>query len=96
VLEQTQRDKYNQVYNSVRTEHLRITKKALGVDSCKVAAQLAVRDVEDAISNQRIVKDFWTKTCETLVETRKLLEIAGRALTGDSHLNRDIVIKGRN
>jgi hypothetical protein len=96
ILEQTQKDKYNQVYHSVRTEHFKETGKVLGVDSCKVAAQLAVKDVEDAISNQKIIKDFWTKTCETLTETRKLLESAGRALAGDSYLSRDLVIKGRD
>ena len=66
----------------------------LAAESCKVAATLAVGDLENAISNQKVIHSFWVKTCDTLTEMRKLLELVGYALAGDARVQRDIVIRG--
>lgn len=94
ILEQTRADKYNEAYNKARTQSTK-SGKPLAAESCKVAACLEVQEIESALSSQRVIRDFWTKTCDTLVEIRKLLETVGRALGGDAWTNRDFVVKGQ-
>jgi len=93
ILEQTKSDKYNNAYQNARKENEIKFGKPLAADSCKIAASLEVKDIEDAIQNQAVVKDFWVKTCQTLTELRKLLETMGFALSGDARINKDFVIK---
>lgn len=90
ILEQSKADKFNAAYNHARTEHQKEFKKNLSADSCKVAATLAIKDLEDAISNQKVAKDFWKSTCDTLTELRKLLEAMGYALSADARLNANV------
>jgi len=94
ILEQTKSEKFNSAYQSARTENEEKFGKPLAAESCKVSATLATKDLEDAISNQKVVRDFWNKTCDTLTELRKLLELMGYALSGDARINRDFVVKG--
>jgi hypothetical protein len=89
ILEQSKADKYNEAYQIVRVEHENKFNKGLSARSCEIAASLAIKDIEDAITNQKLVKEFWKQTCETLTELRKLLEIMGYALSNDVRINRD-------
>jgi hypothetical protein len=93
LLEQAKDDKYHDSYHSVRREHEEKFGKTLSAESCRVAATLASKDLDNVISNQKIIKDFWAKTCETLVETRKHLELIGWALSADLKLNKEIIVK---
>ena len=94
IMEQTKADKYNSEYNSVRAQTQRDTGKPLAAESCKIHATLAVKDLDAAIANQRVVHTFWVKTCDTLTEMRKLLEVISYAISGDAKVNRDFNIRG--
>lgn len=89
ILEQSRIDKYNVAYQEARDQHENKFKKGLSAKSCEVTASLAIKDIEDAISNQRIAKEFWKSTCDMLTELRKLLEMIGYALANDAKINRD-------
>lgn len=92
VLEQARTDKYNTAYQRARDEHENKFKKGLSAKSCEVTASLAIKDIEDAISNQKLAKEFWKSTCDMLTELRKLLEMIGYALANDAKVNRDFNI----
>jgi hypothetical protein len=94
IMEQTKHEKYHQEYQRARTENEKKFNKPLAAESCKVAATLAIGDLENAIANQKVVHSFWVKTCDTLTEMRKLLELTGYALSGDARVQRDVVIRG--
>ena len=96
ILEQTKTEKYHNAYQGARTENEQKFGKPLAAESCRTAAILATKELEDAISNQKVIRDFWNKTCDTLTELRKLLELMGRALSGDSYLHRDFIVKDGN
>jgi len=93
LLEQAKGDKFHDAYNSIRHEHEEKFSKTLAAESCRVAATLAIKDIENAISNQKVIRDFWVKICDTLVEVRKHLELIGYALSADLRLNRDFVVR---
>ena len=93
IMEQTKLDKYNEAYQVARMQSVKDHGKPMAAESCKIEAIIVVQDLENAINNQKVVKDFWVKTCQTLTEMRKLLEIIGHALAGDSRVSRDFVIK---
>lgn len=93
IMEQAKSDKYNTEYNYARISTQAETGKPLAAESCKIAATLAVKDIDGAISNQKVIHGFWVKTCDTLTELRKLLEIASYAISGDAKAQRDIVIR---
>jgi len=93
ILEQAKINKYNSAYNQVRREHQETYGKRLAADSCKAAALLEIKDIEEALSNQKIVSEFWHKTCILLSEVRKHLELIGYALSGDARIQRDFVVK---
>jgi len=94
ILEQSKFDTYHKEYQKVRTETEAKFNKPLAAESCKVHATLATMELEAALSTQKVVRDFWAKTCDTLTETRKLVEIIGFALAGDAKAQRDFVVKG--
>ena len=94
ILEQTKTNKFHVAYNDAREGHQKEFGKNLAADSCKVVASLAIKDIEEAIANQKVVSDFWNKTCASLIETRKHLELIGRALSGEAMAGRDFVFKG--
>lgn len=93
IMEQAKSDRYNTEYNFARTSTQNETGKPLAAESCKIAAILAVKDLEAAISNQKVIHNFWVKTCDTLTELRKLLELASFALSGDAKIQRDMIIR---
>ena len=93
VLEQSKFDTYHKEYQKVRTETEAKFNKPLAAESCKVHATLATMELEAALSTQKVVRDFWAKTCDTLTELRKLVEILGYALSADAKAQRDFVIK---
>lgn len=93
ILEQTRGSRFNEAYTKARTASEEKFGKPLAADSCKVAASLAIKDIEDAISHQKVVQDFWKSSCVTLVEVRKNVEIMARALSGDAFAQRDMVVK---
>jgi len=93
ILEQSKTDKYNSAYQNARKQNEIKFGKPLAADSCKIAASLEIKDIEDAIQNQAVVKDFWVKTCQTLTELRKLLECMARALSGDAYVHKDFIVK---
>lgn len=96
ILEQTKAEKFHQSYQDARLTNEQKFGKPLAAESCKVSATLATKDLEDAVSNQKVTKDFWHKTCETLTELRKLLELMGYALSSDARVNRDFVVRGND
>lgn len=93
VLEQAKFEKYHTAYQTARSKNEKEFGKPLAAESCKVEATLATKHLEDAITNQRVIKDFWNKTCETLTELRKLVEIMSYALSGDAKVSRDFVVR---
>lgn len=96
ILEQNRVDKYNSAYNTTRRVSEEKHKKPLAAESCKVAALLEVREIDEALNTQKVIKDFWDSTCKTLTEVRKTLETIGFALSGDARINRDYVVKGKD
>lgn len=94
ILEQAYTNKYHTAYNVARELHQKEFGKNLSADSCKVAASLAIKDIEEAISNQKVVSEFWNKTCATLIEIRKHLELMGHSLATEARVGRDFVFKG--
>lgn len=94
IMEQTIKDKYHTEYEAIRSATQHKTGKPLAQKSCEVHATLAVKELDAAISNQKVIHTFWVKTCDTLTELRKLLEIIGYALSGDARINRDFNIRG--
>ena len=93
VLEQVKNEHYNKAYQDARTDHQKEFKKPLAAESCKTAAILATQELEDAMSSQKAVKDFWDRVCSSLIEMRKQLELVVRALSGDAYLQKDIIVK---
>jgi hypothetical protein len=94
IIEQDMTIQYNNAYQAARIENETKFSKPLAADSCKIAATIAIKDIDDPLNVQKVIRDFWVKTCNTLVEVRKQVEILGYALAGDSRTNRDFVIKG--
>ncbi|RLC02738.1 MAG: hypothetical protein DRH90_13140 [Deltaproteobacteria bacterium] len=92
ILERTKSDKYNAAYQAARKENEVKFKKPLAADSCKIAANIEVKDLENAIGNQKIIKDWWKATCDTLTEVRKLVETILRALGNDVNAEKDYVV----
>ncbi len=93
ILEQAKLEKYHTAYQVAQDKNKKEFNKPLAAESCRNEAILAVSDLEDAIQHQKVVKDFWVKTCNTLSEMRKLLELVGYALSTDARVNRDFVIR---
>lgn len=85
--------RYNQAYQEILNNYIRETGKSLAASSCAIKASSAVQELDSAISAKKILKDFWAKTCETLVETRKNLETIAYALSGEIRAGRDFVVK---
>jgi len=96
IMEQAKVDKYHAAYQDERKEHEQKFNKTLAAKSCEVAAQLKIKELEDAISNQKVARDFWKATCDTLTELRKHIETMNWALAADARLNKDINIYGAN
>lgn len=96
LIEQSRIDKFHTAWQSARDEHEKKFNKGLAAKSCEVAANLAVKDLEDAISNQKVAQEFWKKTCDCLTELRKLLEMMGYALSNDARVSRDFNVFGGN
>lgn len=94
IMEHTSKDKYHTAYENIRSKTQRETGKPLAQKSCEVHATLAIKELEAAISSQKVIHTFWVKTCDTLTELRKLLEVVGYALSGDARINRDFNIRG--
>jgi len=96
ILEQSESEEYGKAYNHARIENERKFNKPLAAESCKMAAADTpkVKGLKDAIATQGVIRDFWVKTCSTLVEVRKLLEQMGYALSADARLNKDFVVTG--
>jgi hypothetical protein len=94
IMEQSKAEKYNTEFQFARTQHIKDHGKPLAAESCKVAATLAVQDLEAAIANQKVIHVFWVKTCDTLTEMRKLTELVGYALSGDARVQKDFMVKG--
>jgi hypothetical protein len=96
ILDQGRSPRYNEAFVRAREAHDALnTGRTLAAESCRAAANATLSDLDDAIANQRIVKDFWNETCKTLVEIRKNIEIIGRALAGDSYTQREMTIRTR-
>jgi len=94
ILDQGRAPRYNNAYVQAREAHDALnTGRTLAAESCRAAANAALSDLDDAIANQKIVKDFWSETCKTLVEMRKNVEIIGRALAGDSYTQREMTVR---
>jgi hypothetical protein len=96
VLEQAKFEKYHDAYHEARARTEKEFGKPLAAESCRVEATLATKHLEDAIANQKVVKDFWNKTCDTLTELRKLVEVLGFALSGEAKVSREFIVKGDN
>lgn len=92
VLEQNKTEKYNRAYQWAQEKSRAEFGKNLAADSCKIAASIEIQDLENVINAQRVVKEFWVKSCDTLTEMRKLTELIGYALSADSRIQRDVVI----
>jgi hypothetical protein len=94
ILERTKADKYNSAYEAARVESAKANNgKSMAAESCKIAANIEVKDLENAIGNQALVRDWWKNSCSVLTEMRKLAEILLRALASDANAERDFVVK---
>jgi hypothetical protein len=92
-LEQVRSEKYNSEFQNIRMSTEKEFGKPMAAESCKSAASVAVKDIDDALTSQRFIHQFWSKTCDVLTETRKLLEVIGYGLSGESRVQRDFVIR---
>jgi hypothetical protein len=92
VLDQERTDRWITAYEHTRQEHERTYKKNLSAKSCENSANLAVKSLDDAMIIQKAVKEFWTKICTTLQETRKNIEIIGYALGAEVRTQKDFKI----
>jgi len=92
-LSRTRFDTYNREYKAILDDYIEKTGKALAQKSCEVKANAAVRELDSAIGTVKTIRDFWAKTCDTLVEARKSLEVVAHALSGDARIGRDFVVK---
>lgn len=95
VLEQTQADRYNIAYQQTRSKHEEEYGKTLAARSCEVSAELAIKAIKDAVAHQKVARDFWNRTCDTLVEVRKILEMHGKCLATDIRAERDFVFQAK-
>lgn len=91
ILEQSKFERYHEAYINAQEQNKKQYGKPLAADSCKAVATVATLQIETIILNKKVIKDFWSKMCETLVELRKLLELMGYAITADSKAQRDLV-----
>lgn len=94
ILDQTRAEEYNRAYQYARTQSKAETGKSLAAESCKVAAILETKGLEDSVNSQQVIVSFWDGICKTLVEVRKLCETMSIALSGDAKIQRDFVVKG--
>ena len=94
LLDQAREEEYNTVYNETREETRRETGKPLAAESCKVAAILATKQLQESVNTQQVIYNFWDGICKTLVEVRKLCETISIALSGDAKIQRDFIVKG--
>lgn len=94
LLDQAREERYNTAYNDLREETRKETGKALAAESCKVAAILATKQLQESVNTQQVVHNFWDGICKTLVEVRKLCESMIIALSGDAKIQRDFIVKG--
>jgi len=92
ILDQERSDRMIKAYNKVRLQHQEEYNKNLSAKSCEMAASLHVKSLDDAMVIQKAVKEFWTKTCVTLTETRKILEVIGYALGADVRAQKDFKV----
>ena len=92
-LGRAKQDKYNESYQEILDTYVAKTGKALAQKSCEVKASVSVKDIDGAISTLKVTRDFWQKTCDTLHEARRTLEIISRAMAGESMVGRDFVVK---
>lgn len=92
VLEQSRNDTYRDSYKKILDKSIADFGKPLSAESCKNEAFLSVKGLEDIIATQKVIKDFWNKTCDTLTELRKLIEIMSYALSADSRVGKDFVV----
>jgi hypothetical protein len=92
VLEQTKTEKYNKAYQVAQDTSRKEYGKNLAADSCKIAASIEIQDLENVINAQKVIKEFWIKSCDTLTELRKHIEIISYALSADSRIQRDLVV----
>jgi len=86
-------EKYHLAYQDARTENERKFNKPLSAESCRTQATLAIKDLDDAISSQKAIKDFWDRTCSILIETRKIIEMMGRAISSEIYAQKEITFK---
>lgn len=94
ILDQTRLEAYNRAYQDAREQSRRELGKPLAAESCKVAAVLETKGLEDSVNSQSVIVGFWDGICKTLVEVRKLCETMSIALSGDAKIQRDFIIKG--
>ena len=67
--------------------------KPLAAKSCEVAAEMAISSIKDSGTQQKVARDFWARTCDTLSEVRKILEMHGKNLAAEVRADRDFVFK---
>jgi len=96
IMEQTKLEKYHTEYNHARAENEKKFGKPLAAESCKAAASFAIQALETSISNQKVIHSFWHKTCDTLTEMRKLVELMCYAISGDARVQKDLNIRGEH
>ena len=84
ILKQNKIDSFNIAFQNAKLEAEKKFNKSPAAEKCRVEATLAIKHLEDAIATQEVIRGFWVKTCETLVEMRKLVESIGYALGADA------------
>ena len=94
VLDQTRQEEYNKAYQEARDKNAELHGKPLAAESCKVAASLATKKLDESVNIQRVICNFWDGICKTLVEVRKLCEAMSISLSGDAKIQRDFIVKG--
>jgi hypothetical protein len=94
IIEQSKTDKFHNAYEDARIKSEKAYGKPMAAESCRNSATLIIQDLENAIAVQKSIYIFWQKTCDTLIEVRKLVEQMGYALSSDMKIQKEINIRG--
>lgn len=92
ILEQERAEKWKQAYDNTRAKHQQEFNKPLAAKSCEVAADLTVKEFDDAVNLQKTIQDFWNRRVSTLSELRKIVEIMSYSIGADARMQRDVNI----
>lgn len=92
VLSRTRDEMFEREYQRILDEYMQDTGKRLAAESCRMKAGVRVKEIDNAINAKKVLKEFWSKTCDSLRETRRSLETIAMALGSESKMQREFVV----